>query len=414
MGWRSRGSILINEYYDESGWDSAVREKFEQGYDYWENFFTKLKWAAEETNYGWDLLVDPPKQFHQGVYVGVENNPDYDDFAFVPNVESGQTFELYNPYYFISSTHDTGNDLFLRSGTLSVDPDHQKHSIIDGGAGVDTISYEGVTSFTDGLEIDLKEGVSTPRGDNYGVPLDVLDNFENAIGTKYRDIIIGNNDANSLEGGDDTDGLSGGGVSTGGAQVSALVVPGGTPSGLYDTLVGGAGADIFEFGNNSIITDATTEDFVSWGGFTKQITGGVQQWWQEGNWAYYTPYSGLLASANTLGLLSSFLGAASVLTDLRIGANFRFGLTESNQLLIEIGRGRAGTMVLNDYDLDLETGEATGNVVAYKVEHVDGKTMMLAEITDPIIFPYLPAHPYGKASNPHLQSSTVWYIHQPY
>jgi hypothetical protein len=50
-------------------------------------------------------------------------------------------------------------------------------------------------------------------------------------------------------------------------------------------LTGGTGTDLFVVGRNSVITDATTDDYVLWdGGFL--LTGGVKQSWMEGGWAY--------------------------------------------------------------------------------------------------------------------------------
>ena len=198
-----------------------------------------------------------------------------------------------------------------------------------GGAGEDTI-YAGV-----GDETDAQAGI---------------------------DHLYGTAGAQTLKGGADTDGISGGGA----------------PVGLFDYLVGGEGADIFEFNTRSIIMDATTEDFISWGGFGTQIPGGSQLPWMEGGYAYYSPFSGLSAIGGIIPM-SSLLGAQSVLTDLRTGPSFRFGLTESDQLLIQFGRGRGGVMVLNDYDLDVETGIGTGNVAVYKLRYVDGKASSLGQ-----------------------------------
>jgi hypothetical protein len=125
------------------------------------------------------------------------------------------------------------------------------------------------------------------------------------------DHLYGGRGNDTLKGGDDSDYLEGGG---------------GT-----DIEYGGSGADIFEFSNGAFVEDATTEDYISWAG-GKQITGGAQQWWMEGGWAYYTPISSL---AGLGGLFPDFLNVVSVATDLKIGPLFRFGLTDTNQLIIQ-------------------------------------------------------------------------------
>ncbi len=186
--------------------------------------------------------------------------------------------------------------------------------------------------------------------------------IENVVGTKADDIINGNKLANNIVGGAGVDKLYGGlGNDTlkGGTDTDLLVGGGGT-----DSLYGETGADIFEVTNKTFVKDATTEDFLTWGG--KQLTGGVQMPWMEKGYAYYMPYSGLVMSANPLGLMSDFLGLTSVLNDLKLANTFRYGLTESNQLLIQFGRGRGGQAVIENYSADMETGEATGNVVAYQ------------------------------------------------
>lgn len=205
------------------------------------------------------IAPDPSQQRieEHGLDIKVKTGEGYDEIVRIVNPVGGNTFVLNNSLYIVNSHDDTGNDLFVRSGTLSVDKSvdkvDQKHSIIDGGAGEDTISYAGVTSFSTGLEINLKEGVSTPRGEDNGYPLDVLDNFEHAIGTPMADDIIGNTESNKLQGGDGADliaGHLGDDVIIGGKGADTLagkwlLAFGALPSGLdgNDVLVGGANND---------------------------------------------------------------------------------------------------------------------------------------------------------------------------
>lgn len=76
------------------------------------------------------------------------------------------------------------------------------------------------------------------------------------------DKVFGNGAANTLKGGDDTDGLFGGGA----------------PTGQLDYLYGGGGADAFDFSNGAMVMDATAEDFISWGGFANDNVQEINQY----------------------------------------------------------------------------------------------------------------------------------------
>lgn len=70
-------------------------------------------------------------------------------------------------------------------------------TIVDGGAGVDTIDASNLTA---GINLDLNTGNLNPG------PSMVLNNFENVIGTDFNDTIVGNGGDNYIHGGagDDT------------------------------------------------------------------------------------------------------------------------------------------------------------------------------------------------------------------
>ena len=73
---------------------------------------------------------------------------------------------------------------------------------LDGGAGIDTASYEG----SSGVIIDLSQGIAQ-GGDAEG---DQLIGIENLIGSDYQDTLIGDSGNNVLEGGGGSDLLMGG------------------------------------------------------------------------------------------------------------------------------------------------------------------------------------------------------------
>jgi Ca2+-binding RTX toxin-like protein len=118
-------------------------------------------------------------------------------------------------------TVDTGseNDT-IRIGDIG-------NSIINGGAGEDTVDYsgqniEGINPVVSGVKFDLSQqgpGLIVTQGSYTHTLIDV----ENIILTPFDDVVIGNSDANVLDGLDGNDTLVGGG---------------GT-----DTIIGGAGDD---------------------------------------------------------------------------------------------------------------------------------------------------------------------------
>lgn len=138
---------------------------------------------------------------------------------------------------------------------------------IDGGAGIDTLDYSGLSSYR--LTLNLQTGT---QSDNYSTPSnDTITGIENVIGGSGNDTITGNNDANLLKGGSGNDVLYGqGGNDTlkGDAGTDTLrgedgddLLYGG--AGL-DTLYGGLGADTFvfeagsAFSNVDVIKDFST------------------------------------------------------------------------------------------------------------------------------------------------------------
>jgi Ca2+-binding RTX toxin-like protein len=138
-------------------------------------------------------------------------------------------------------------------------------------------------------------------------------------------------------------------------------------------LYGGSGKDTFVTVNNSFIEDAGTEDRVKFGPFT--LTGGVQQWWQEGGWAYWAPITGIISTLPSFLSQYAYLGA---LLDAPFMATFRYGLSQSGQLIIQVGGGLFQS-VLENYELDLATGKATGGIVAFRQEVAKSGSVTLGE-----------------------------------
>lgn len=180
-----------------------------------------------------------------------------------------------------------------------------------------------------------------------------------------RDVLTANANGTVAYGGGGSDVLN---VTLGGGPDSGVVhlfgkdgvLPGGpTRDGDRDVFVVGGG--------QSIIHDADLDDQLAFGGLAGgfPIFGGVQQWWMEGDWAAWAPLTPVLGAAPVMtGNL--LFGLAAMFIDGVAMSMFQFGLTTTNQLLINVAGGRAGQIVIQNYNLDIETGEATGNVVVFR------------------------------------------------
>lgn len=107
-------------------------------------------------------------------------------------------------------------------------------NVLDGGTGADTIHFGNLSQ---GVTMNLASGVATD-GDRFS-------NFENAVGTRFNDGMVGTNGANRLDGGAGQDvllGMRGNDVLLGGAGNDYLAGEEGS-----DQLWGGTGADKFVF-----------------------------------------------------------------------------------------------------------------------------------------------------------------------
>ncbi len=115
---------------------------------------------------------------------------------------------------------DTGNDTFL--GGEGAD-------YMDGGAGVDTVTYADSAA---GVKVFLGTG----KGYGGQAEGDTLVSIENVTGSQYRDMLIGTDGSNTINGGAGNDTISAGGDND--------FVIGGHGD---DFLTGGSGADTFVF-----------------------------------------------------------------------------------------------------------------------------------------------------------------------
>ncbi len=139
-----------------------------------------------------------------------------------------------------SSMAGAGND----TAVMFSGPAQQPDAIIDGGAGIDTLFYNGDFA-SSGISIDITAPITSPDGSH-------ISGFEvlNTEGTPFDDTIVGGSANDTLWGGGGNDMLSGGtGVNEidGGAGFNTLVFSG----HLSDFTFSHAGAFI-------LATDAVT------------------------------------------------------------------------------------------------------------------------------------------------------------
>lgn len=118
--------------------------------------------------------------------------------------------------------------------------------VLDGGAGIDWLSYLASGA---AVRVDMVAGVCG-GGDAQG---DRISNFENVTGSRFADVLFGNNAANTLEGNAGDDEIRGGGgadILRGGDGNDRLFGDDGSDMLVggagTNRLTGGAGADLFQ------------------------------------------------------------------------------------------------------------------------------------------------------------------------
>ena len=103
--------------------------------------------------------------------------------------------------------------------------------VLDGGAGIDTLTFQGSGS---GVAVNL----ATHSGSKGDAASDTFNNFENVLGSKFVDTLFGDGGSNALRGGAGNDVIRGGGgndVIAGGAGTDKLY--GGTGRTSRDTFL---------------------------------------------------------------------------------------------------------------------------------------------------------------------------------
>jgi Ca2+-binding RTX toxin-like protein len=261
----------------------------------------------------------------------------------------------------VTAYGDSGNDILIGV----------KSSSVDGGTGDDLVIVNGRAEAKGGDGKDVILSIrSTGRIDGDG----------------GKDLIFvapvaayGSDPAQTISGGADNDVI----ITLGGAGAYSY---GGTGGDILigwsgeDHLYGGTGSgadgeeDWFIVSHNTFIHDAGSEDYVYWGPL--RVNGGVQQWWMEGNWAAWMPLTSLVSGA-PLPFLMAFGALAPLMMlavqfDILCSLLFQFYRTTSGQLVIQTALGLAGQAVIENYELDLESGKASGHVVVFKQQIVFG------------------------------------------
>jgi Ca2+-binding RTX toxin-like protein len=183
------------------------------------------------------------------------------------------------------------------------------------------------------------------------------------------DLIMGTRTGNDiLIGGDGADSIYAGGFATtiyGGAG-NDFIHGGGVESDLY----GGAGKDTFFLADNSIVLDASAEDYFVWEGTI--LSGGVQQWWSESGYAYWSPYGALVSNLGLASIVGGgFLSVVGMLTDVLAMTMVRYGIDADGNLRMEMAGGLLGTSVLEHYKFNPD-GVSTAGIEVFGIHHSVG------------------------------------------
>ena len=134
------------------------------------------------------------------------------------------------------------------------------------------------------------------------------------------------------------------------------------PDGRY---IDDGASDTFNISGGSFVHDAGTDDYVTWGFLP--LTGGVQQWWNESGYAYWSPLGALtsnlgLASIVGGGLLTFLAGA----TDALAMTFARYAVDQNGDLVIQMAGGLLGQAVVHNYEFNSDRA-STGNIEVFRV-----------------------------------------------
>ena len=275
--------------------------------------------------------------------------------------------------------------LILRNNgsfTGSANPDAVvgfKTAIVASGAGDDFLIGFEQSQMKGGVGRDWLFGAGSAHlfGENDNDLL-VATGLVKADGGAGNDILLGissryenQNKKMELRGGDGDDSLfsfgGSGAFLYGGLGQDKLIARGGENHLWGGTGQGDDGAsDTFGLFNNTFVHDAASNDYIKWAGFIP-LLGGIQPFWDESGWAYSgNAYSTLLVILPPIISINPLVWAAGLFSSMLL-PQFRYGLSHSNQLIVQLGRGRGGQAVVENYSLDLDTGEATGHITVFKI-----------------------------------------------
>ena len=161
-----------------------------------------------------------------------------------------------------------GSDVIDADGPVDdlADADERQEDVILGGAGADTVEYDGAPSV---VFVDLEHGVTMLPALN--AHREVLAEIGNAVGSPFADRLDGNQGANALAGGTGND------VLNGRAGPDVLMAGGGVDriAGQEgdDTLDGGRGIDLFFPGaGHDLVRGGGNRDTVSYQGAPAGVT----------------------------------------------------------------------------------------------------------------------------------------------
>ena len=180
-----------------------------------------------------------------------------------------------------------------------------------------------------------------------------LANANTAIGTDNDDYLIGN-----------------GGKKADGEGYSTLIGGGGNDlfkgAGWETHIWGGEGSDIVSvgIGGVTVFEDADTNDRTRFG--FVPLFGGVQAWWNETGTATWAPMSSLMAAFPFVSAQAFFSIAALAIDGVTMKfAKYRHD-AETGDLVVDLGWGLGGSLIIKDYDVDLNTGRGDAGITVFR------------------------------------------------
>lgn len=238
-------------------------------------------------------------------------------------------------------------------------------------------SYGGheLSEYQNNTILGLDLGTVVTQGKGFFDPQVELESFENIIGSDYGDIISVRPSSNggpihpevsTIDGGGGNDILYAGKTKTiidGGIGQDTVYT-----SGALSIVYGGDDQDTFKLGPNTFVMDASDDEQIQFGKFV--LSGGIQFQWQEGEFAYWQPFSALAQGARggLSGMFAEFWTTFSM--DIQFMSWMRYAQTETGQLIAQMGRGY-GQIIIENYEMVLETGRAIGNIAVFAVDMVE-------------------------------------------